>query len=231
MMMRDTIAVSLPTSQVRMMKWSVLGRDRSIPHFRRKLYHMVMGLLCFGLYAFILDKISAILLLAFLGGALVAFDVARLRSAPLNALALRYFGDLMRREELKSLSANSYYVLGLLLITIIFPKPIVLLSVLYLAVGDPIAAVVGTLHGKRKILFGKSVEGAAANFLVSAGATLLVAHFYFHLSPEKTLWLAFFGGITSAIAELSPLPINDNFSIPVISAVLLTFVFAVIPFL
>jgi len=233
--MSDTIAISIPrtagrASQVRFLKSMVLSRDRSIPHLGRKIYHLVNGLACAALYAFVLDRNGALLALTLVGGALIALDLLRLNSPVWNARALKLFGPLMRREELLGVSANTYYVVGIFVVTLLFPKSIVLLSVLYLAVGDPVAGMVGTLYGRRPLLAGKSFEGSAANFAAAAVCTLVFARMYLGLSPEKAIGLAVAGGLCSAVAELLPLPINDNFSIPVVSAILLSFLALAIPF-
>lgn len=207
---------------MRAIRLSVLGRDRSLPHFGRKFYHFLMGMVCFSLYAFVLRKDQAVLLLVGLGGALVIGDLIRLRFASVNTIALRVFGGLMRREELKSISGNSFYVLGLLTIVLFFSKPVVLLSVLFLAIGDPTAAIVGTLYGKHKLVGKKSLEGAGANLVLSTGAAFLFGLFYLQLEPQKALVLAILGGVTSMFAELCPAPVDDNFSIPVLSAVTLS---------
>ncbi len=211
------------------MKWMVLGRDRSIPHVGRKIYHLLNGLAIFALYAFFMTRIQAIATLSVCGGLFVIFDLLRLRIPKLNALALRVFGKLMRREELKGISANTFYIWGLLVVLILFPKPVVLLSILFLAVGDPVAAVVGTLYGKHKIIAGKSLEGAAANFVCSGLATFIAGVAYFHFSPDKALFVALIGGAVSTAAELAPLPGNDNFTIPVVSSVLLSLIAAFVP--
>jgi len=209
-------------NSVRSRKLRVLGRDRSLPHFGRKFYHFVMGMVCFSLYAFVLTREQALLTLGVVGGIWVALDVIRLRYPAANAVALQFFGKLMRREELKSVSGNTFYILGMITIVYFFPKPIVLLSVLYLAIGDPIAAVVGTMWGKNRLVGKKSLEGAVANLLCTGLATYLVAMSYFNFSFDHAVALAAFGGLISVVAELLPFPIDDNFTIPVMSAILLS---------
>jgi diacylglycerol kinase (CTP) len=209
----------------RSLKWTVLGRRRSVPHIGRKLYHMTMGTMCFALYAFILDRQGALMALAGVGGTFVILDLIRLRFPRANDLTLRLFGSIMRREELKRLSGNSYFVLGLLLVTFVFPKSVVLLSVLYLAWGDPIAAIVGTLYGRRRLAAGKSLEGALANMAVSGALTFLVALLYFHWQWDRAIVIAGLGGVISMLSEIAPIPVDDNFSIPVLSATLLSLVF------
>ncbi len=214
---------------VRTVKLEVLNRHRSLPHIERKFYHFVMGMICFSLYAFLIEKPTALLLLTLIGGPLVVFDFLRLKNPEMNDVALRLFGKIMRREELRSFSGNSFFVVGILTTVAFFPKPIVLLSVLYLAIGDPIAAVVGSLYGRHKLIGKKSVEGALANWICSSLATLALGSCYFGFSFEKSILLALVGGIISVVAELFPAPIDDNFTIPVLSASLLSFTALFIP--
>lgn len=205
--------------------------DRSRPHLERRLYHMGMGILCFCIYAFLAQRGEALWLLFSIGGPFVLFDVLRFRFPQLNELSLRLFGNIMRREELHRMSGNTFYVIGLILVVLFFPKTITLLSVLFLALGDPIAAIVGTLWGRHKIFGGrKSVEGALANWCVCAAVTFVFGLNYLRLPWEQAFILSMVGGTASVIAESLPLPIDDNFSIPVISAGVLAIAFYFLPF-
>lgn len=202
---------------------NILGRHRSVPHLERKLYHLAMGLVCFALYAFVLSRAEALLALSVLGGSWVFCDVVRFRFPRLNSLTFRVFGRLMRREELKSITGNSFYILGLIFIVLFFPKPIVLLSILFLAIGDPIAAIVGTQFGRYRI-GKKSLEGSLANWAATAFASFLFFCVYQKLPMEKGFWLALACGAVSMLAEFLPSPVDDNFTIPAVSAILLGFV-------
>lgn len=215
--------------QLRSAKWMILNRDRSLPHFGRKLYHMLMGCVCFVLYAFVLDRTQALWALSVIGGIFVVFDLFRLRVPSVNNFVVTVYGGLMRREELRSVSGNSFYVLGLFVLALAFPKPIALLAILYLAFGDPVAAIAGTLFGKHRIVGKKSLEGAAANFLVCAMVTAILALSYFGLSLDRAALLALVGGCVAVVSELLPLPIDDNFTLPVVSAILLSALSLVIP--
>lgn len=212
-------------------KWLVLDRDRSKLHLQRKIYHFLMGIFCFFLYAFILDRGNALIALTLIGGGFIALDLLRLRFPIIKQYSLVIFGKLMRREELKSLSGNSFYIFGLFLIVLFFPKPIVLLSLLFLAIGDPVAAIIGTLYGHHRILKKKSLEGTLANFLVVSLVVWPVGYFYFNLPTNLCLRVSLLGGVVSAIAELLPFPIDDNFTIPVLSAILLAVTFHFFPML
>lgn len=195
--------------------------DRSGPHFARKFYHALMGLICYTLYAFVLTQKQSVVVLASIGGFFVLLDVVRLRWRPLNVFLLRRFGALMRREEYERLTANSWYVFGMLTLAIFFPKPYAELGLLFLAFGDPAAAMVGVRFGRTPITPGKTLEGALANFLVCALLTFISALWRFQWPADEALLLAVCGGLGAAVAEAIPWPVDDNFSLPVVSALLL----------
>ncbi len=229
--MRQSLAI--PFSEVfrteaAVVEAQVRNRDRSRPHYGRKFYHAVMGLFCFVLYAFVLTRTQALWILTLVGVPFIGLDIIRLRNPALKELSLRIFGSVMRDDELKKLSANSFYLIGLTLVTAVFPKPVTLLAVLFLGLGDPIAAIVGTRWGKHKIwtsgvLAKKSLEGALANAVLSVVTTFIFARTYMNLPADKAIWFAVMGGVASTLAEILPLPIDDNFTIPVVSASLLYF--------
>ncbi len=205
----------------RKLKWNVLKQHRTLPHGLRRLYHFLMGLACFSLYAWVIDRATASWLLLTIGGPLFLFDVLRLKSPLLKQWALRHFSPIMRRNELLGLTGNSFFILGLFVVVFFFSKPVALLSILLLAVGDPVAAFVGTRYGRTKMAGGKTLEGNLAGFFASALAGWAFALFYLGLS-SGTLKLAVIAGLASALAEGIPSPIDDNFTIPVLSGLLLS---------
>lgn len=226
----STSAMGLVDSP-RVRRWAVLRRKRSVPHLERKLYHLLMGVACFVLYGFALTWDEALVVLSIVGGAFVALDLARLHIPKVNDVVLRFFGGMMRREELRGVTGNTFYVFGLLAVVLLFPKPVGLLAVLYLAVGDPVAAVVGTRYGRTQLWGGKSLEGALANFFACAIVTLLFAAFYLQLSPLMALALAVCGGVVATLVELLPIKLDDNLTIPVFSGAGLLLLGQFIPFL
>lgn len=206
----------------RQKKKEVLKQKRETPHIARRVYHLLMGLLCFSLYAWALTRDQAIFLLVYLGIPFVLLDFLRLKIPSLNTAALKLFGTIMRREELLRFSANSYYIIALAILVVLFPKPVALLGILYLAAGDPVAAIVGSNFGRHPLVGGKSWEGTLANFAVCAAGTFVFAQWFLSLPVTTALTFAVVGGLISAIAEVVPLPVNDNLYFPVLSAVLLT---------
>ncbi len=81
--------------------------------------------------------------------------------------------------------------------------------------------MVGTWIGQHRLFGKKSLEGAIANGLISAGLSLLFVSLYLKLPQEKWVVFSLFGSVVSLVSELSPLGLDDNLTIPIVSATLL----------
>jgi len=131
----------------------------------------------------------------------------------------------MRDQELKGIAGTTYLLTGVLLIVLIFPKPIVSLSILFLAFADPIASYVGIRFGKDKILGGKTIQGFLAAFVVC----LILTFLYLNssgLSLSRHLVVSIIAGLIGAFAELLPIAkLDDNLTMPVLSALGLSVLF------
>ena len=98
-----------------------------------------------------------------------------------------------------------------------FPKHIATPAILYLSLGDPAATVIGLWKGRIRI-WGRSVEGHIACLIVC----LLVASVLVTTSADLALVVAFVGAFAATIIQALPLPINDNLTIPLGSALAMT---------
>ena len=218
------ITSNLASKTVALNKLSSLSKAlpaRSELHVARKLWHMTTGLMIVFLTQSGLPKH---LILSVLGGLFiwsVTMEVLRFNNPVLNERCLKILAPFVRSHEVNKVSGIPYYLGSSVLAVSIFPAPIAALSLMFLAVGDPVASFFGILCKKRsvKIVNGKSLHGTAAGFIACA----LVAWFYLknnatlHLSSLELLRLSLLGGFAGSLAELLPLEIDDNFSIPIVS--------------
>ncbi len=191
---------------------------RSDLHLTRKAWHMLMGLFIVGVYLAGVSRSAGILMLGSVLGLDLMLETARLRIPSLNAKILKVWGPLMRSCEVNRLSGTPYYIAAAILAIAIFPKPIAVLSIAYLACGDPIASLFGILYGDRSVRFsnGKSLIGTLAGVV----ACIIVSVVFLQnlqLSDGKLVALSLIGGIAGGAAELLPLEVDDNFAIPIVS--------------
>lgn len=195
-------------------------------HLARKVWHMGMGLFAAGVFQTGISRETAV---AILGSVFVVFYILeqfRLRVPELNAFTIRIAKPLMRSSEVNRVSGLPYYALGLAVAIALFPRPIGLLAILYLACGDPIASLIGIRYGDRSIRFanGKSLIGTAAGMLVCAAVTFVFL-LQFPISLPTLLALTTIGGIAGGGAELLPVEMDDNFTIPVVSGFIMWLAF------
>jgi glycerol-3-phosphate acyltransferase PlsY len=177
---------------------------------RRKFIHLIPLLIPLVSTFDILKKQELIIVAGI--STLIAFslDIARMRRGFVSKVFFQLFGSLLRPSEKRTFTGSSYYLLGIFLALLIFPKPIAEASMFILIIGDTMAAFVGTMWGRTKI-WGKSLEGSLA-FLVSSCAILA-------LLGRVGMHVAVVGALVATVVELLPLSINDNLTIPISSGV------------
>ena len=142
----------------------------------------------------------------------VLAEVTRLLVRPINRLFQRVFRSLLRQSEESRVTGATYVLLGALGAFALFPRDVAILAVLFTALGDPVAAMVGIRsHGRR--FYGKSPWGTLAMALVGVGVAAAL-----HLTGAIGLtWQAGVGAIVAAVTELVPLPLDDNLRVPLVA--------------
>jgi dolichol kinase len=203
-----------------------LLKNKSDIHLSRKLWHCFGICLMAAVYHFLGSRISWILVLS-ISAVIIPVDILRQRHNGLNKVALRVFGPLMRRHESQALSGMTYLFLGCMFLLVLNQKHLVTLTLLFLAFGDPIASFFGIRFGKDKILANKTLQGTVAAFVT---CTVLSAIYYYfnNLMTERLLIVAPISGLIGALAELIPIgKLDDNFTFPVVSSLLLWVLFKV----
>ncbi|HEU5310681.1 MAG TPA: SEC59/DGK1/VTE5 family protein [Candidatus Eisenbacteria bacterium] len=135
----------------------------------------------------------------------LAIEVFRLNHPRTRHVFRHFFGELIRNHEEASLLGSTYLLMACLLTIHLFPKPIAVLALAFLILGDTVAAIVGKWIG-RIHLFGKTLEGSLACFLVCFALTRAV--------PEVPVTVGLVGAIVATVFELLPVPLDDNFRIP-----------------
>jgi dolichol kinase len=133
---------------------------------------------------------------------------------------MRRVGWLLRKSEYRGITGAGYYLLGSFLAVLLFSPTIAIAGMLFLIFGDFAAALVGTAIGKIRLFAKKSLEGSLACFVICLGVGLLL---FWKVKPDWSIGvrLALSGAIAATLAELLPLKINDNLTIPLLSGLAL----------
>lgn len=199
-------------------------KKRSDIHYARKIWHMSGVFTMFLAYIYLPPAVSmTILVLAWC--LFVPFDFLRQRNAALNDWAVHAFKPIMRQSEVKKLAGTTFLLTGVLLVDILFPRPVVGLTLLFLAFADPIASYFGILYGKDKIFGHKSIQGFMAAFFVCAALTFAYL-LYHNYMMDRLIVVSLLAGLVGAFAELIPVgKLDDNLTLPVMSAIGLSILF------
>jgi diacylglycerol kinase (CTP) len=188
---------------------------RSDLHLTRKVWHVLTVLMMSYIYAMV-DRKTSLQILAVAMLFFIGLDVIRLRYEFLNRIAIKVFGMVMRRNELNAPAGTTYLLSGVFIIVAIFPHEVVLLTLLFLALADPIASYFGIRFGKDKIINNKSLQGTLAAFVVCT----LISYIYFQkkgLLLDRILLASLISGIIGALSELLPIrKMDDNLTFPIL---------------
>ena len=201
-------------------------KKRTEMHWTRKLWHIIGVCFIAAVYHYVPPFWSKSFFL-FLWFVAVPVDFIRLKIPAFNEIMTHIFGPIMRDSEANNLAGTTYLITGVALISFIFPKEIVFLTMLYLAFADPLASIVGIKYGKDKIFGHKSLQGSMAAFTVCAMITFALLN-YKGLMMNRIIIVSILGGLIGAVAEAVPIgKLDDNFSIPVVSAIGLWILFTI----
>ena len=181
------------------------------PRIYRHAFHLLAGssIPVAGLYA-----PASWMVWGLVGASAVALVAEAVRAVvpPFNDALMRTL-PLFKPAERSRVTGATFLILAAMVSFVWFDPEVAVLGLLFIAVGDPAAAIVGS-RSKRGRLFDKSLAGSLA-FAVAAGAAAALTA----LHPDVPLaWWVAVGVIVAALVELLPLPLDDNFTVPLAAA-------------
>lgn len=177
----------------------------------RKAIHLASIVIPLGILYFPMFVSRRVLMLFAL--ALLVTDLVKIHQPKLRNYFTHFFGHLIRRHERTEVTGSTYMLVSALLATYLFDREVAAASMIFLIIGDTLAAMVGKAVG-RTPLFGKTVEGFLAGFVSS----FLVA---WAIVPSLGVFHILAGAFVGAVVEILPIPVDDNFRIPLLSGLVL----------
>ncbi|MBI4297460.1 MAG: hypothetical protein HY676_02890 [Chloroflexi bacterium] len=176
----------------------------------RHLWHLLAGL-AFPVASYFLPRP---LILFGLGAVTLAFllgEGLRRWRPRVNRFFLTHLSFILKENERRSLTGATYFLIGSLAALALLPQEAAAAALIYTAVADPAAAVVGQCWGRHR-LWEKSLEGSLAflGVALALGAALGRSGLPFPVAGM--------GAAVATAIELLPLPLDDNLSVPLASA-------------
>ncbi len=153
------------------------------------------------------------------GGALLglALDTARVRAVWLNRLFMGIFAPILKPAEVAAISGATWFLIAAFFTFYFYGPQVAVPALMFVAVGDPAAALVGTrFPGPR--FWGKS-PGGGAGFIAAALAAWAILS---ALGLGGWSWAIVAGVVVAAAVELAPIPLDDNLTVPLIGGGVIT---------
>ena len=192
----------------------------SIHEYQRKAIHLFNLIIPFGYWFIIPDQNQFKIIIITFTALFILADYFRKKSKIIKKLFIIFFNKMLREHELKGQFTGATWVMISASVTIlVFPKYIAIISLIFMSIGDTFAALIGRKFGKLKI-YDKSFEGFLGGLIVC-----LVAAYYYDPLP---FYISGVGALTAMLFETLPLPLDDNFRIPIGSAIIMTILLGVL---
>ena len=101
---------------------------------------------------------------------------------------------------------------------LVFRQEIAIAALVFLSLGDSAAALVGKHFGRIKLVGNRTLAGSLAALNVCLLASLAILWLSPQFSWKLTPMTLLVGSVVATLSELFDLPLDDNFRIPIFSA-------------
>ena len=130
---------------------------------------------------------------------------------------MRWLRPVLKETEDRRITGATYIAISALVAFLVFDKPVAIVALFFLSLGDPVAALVGSRMGGARV-FGKSPAGTLAFLAVGVATASLLSV----AGVVSFHWALAAGAGVAAAVELAPSILDDNLTIPLISGAAMT---------
>ncbi len=178
----------------------------SFDEYIRKIIHLFSLIIPFGYLYLITDKYVMVQILIVLNIIFLFFDITRHRIVWIQSIFKYFFNDMLRGHEQRGhLTGATWVIIGSLISILIFTKYVAVIALIFMSLGDTAAGLIGQKFGKHKV-GNKTWEGFLAGLIIC-----IIVAINFPFLPLK---ISLVGALVAMIMELLPIPLDDNFKIP-----------------
>jgi len=150
-------------------------------------------------------------LLSVLAGAALALDAYRI-------VTRRVMSRVYKKKESRQLSSITLFLVSTLLLFVLFLPPTAYIALAFLSIGDLSGKLMGMRFGRHELLAGRTLEGSVG-FIV--GATL-AGYGLARAFGDPGLLVVLGGAVGAAVIELLTMGLDDNLTVGLGSAGLVT---------
>ena len=147
----------------------------------------------------------------------LAMEASRFRLGPLNRLFMLVFRPILKESEVAEISGATWFLVAAFFTFFFYGPEVARPCLLFIAVGDPVAALVGAqMPGPR--FWGKSPGGIAVFIAAALGAWAIVCAAGFGSWSLAVIITA----VAASLVEFAPTPVDDNLTVPLIGGAVMT---------
>ncbi|MFQ6091769.1 MAG: diacylglycerol/polyprenol kinase family protein [bacterium] len=178
-----------------------------LSELNRKLVHLSSLAIPIGIY--FLPERTCIKILFPLTVIFLSVEILRMVHRPTSKIFYTLFGPILRRKERFTLTGSTTLLMASLVSVLVFQKYIAVAALCFLILGDTMAALVGKSYGRIRLFRKRTMEGSLACLFTCLIVVLVV--------PPLGFAVGLVGAVVATIIELLPIPLDDNFLIPILS--------------
>lgn len=177
-----------------------------LSEYKRKLIHLFNLAIPFSYLYVFPEKWVFVKLLSILMVLCIIFDILRHKVAWVKSLFTLFINSMLRSHEQEGkLTGATWVMIGAVISIILFSKPVAIIALIFMSLGDSAAGLIGQRYGKHKI-WNKSWEGFFGGLFVC-----IIVGMNYSLLP---MTISLSGAVAAMVMEILPIPLDDNFKIP-----------------
>jgi dolichol kinase len=177
-----------------------------LSEYKRKLIHLFNLAIPFSYLYVFPEKWVFVKLLSILMFLFIIFDILRHKVAWVKSLFTLFINSMLRSHEQEGkLTGATWVMIGAVISIILFSKPVAIIALIFMSLGDSAAGLIGQRYGKHKI-WNKSWEGFFGGLFVC-----IIIGMNYSLLP---MTISLSGAVAAMVMEILPIPLDDNFKIP-----------------
>lgn len=180
-----------------------------ISEYKRKLIHLFNLAIPFSYLYIFPEKWVFVKLLSILMFLFIIFDILRHKVAWVKSLFTLFINSMLRSHEQEGkLTGATWVMIGAVISIILFSKPVAIIALIFMSLGDSAAGLIGQRYGKHKI-WNKSWEGFFGGLFVC-----IIIGIIYSLLTTLPMTISLSGAVAAMVMEILPIPLDDNFKIP-----------------
>ncbi|MEJ2251540.1 MAG: glycerol-3-phosphate acyltransferase [Candidatus Lokiarchaeota archaeon] len=170
----------------------------------------------FIIFHYFLPKVTSLTIVGIIALIFIFVDLLKMFSKQTQKIFVEKVKMIFRTKEMKTFSSMTAFLVAAFITMLLFEKYIAITSLSFIIFGDLFSKIFGLGFGKKKI-FDKTLEGSLAYL----GSVLICSYILYNTIPLG-LPIILIGAVSAPIIELFSININDNFTVPILSATSMT---------